>query len=99
MMPLRKPHDRILKGGLIMGVSSRRPVGLKCLVLLALLYLPGVTRLAAQDANDHYVLPPSIVQEYINKDKNLASLEHLSPDGDHFLITSTTELSSLQLMS
>src|SRR5215510_1579428 len=99
MMPLRKPHDRILKRGLLMGVSSKRPVGFKYLVLLALLYFPGVTRLAAQDTNDHYVLPPSIVQEYINKDKNLVSLDHMSPDGDHFLITSTTELSSLQLMS
>jgi dipeptidyl aminopeptidase/acylaminoacyl peptidase len=68
-------------------------------LLLAVLFLAGLGRLQAQDANDRYIQPPSIIQEYINKDKNLATLDQMSPDGDHFLVTSTTELSSLQLMS
>src|SRR5215475_5314483 len=85
--------------GSFMRICSRRQVAVQCLVLLSVCLLPGLTRLSAQDANDRYVLPPSIIQDYINKDKNLVSLDHMSPDGDHFLITSTTELSSLQLMS
>ena len=68
-------------------------------LLLAVLLLPATAPLQAQDANDRYILPPPIIQEYINKDKNLATLDQISPDGDHFLIMSTTELSSLQLMS
>src|ERR1051326_6392691 len=77
----------------------RKSLVLRFALLFASVLLPGFTRLEAQDANDRYALPPSIVQDYINKDKNLVSLEHMSPDGDHFLVTSTTELSSLQLMS
>src|SRR5262245_1655210 len=68
-------------------------------LLLAVLLLSATVPLQAQDANDRYILPPPIIQDYINKDKNLATLDQMSPDGDHFLITSTTELSSLQLMS
>jgi len=69
------------------------------LLLLALFAPISTPPLGAQDANDGYALPPSIVQQYINKDKNLASLDQMSPDGNHFLIPSTTELSTLELMS
>ncbi len=46
-----------------------------------------------------YILPPAPITDYIGRDKNLAELDRLSPDGDHFLLPSSTELSSLELMS
>jgi dipeptidyl aminopeptidase/acylaminoacyl peptidase len=46
-----------------------------------------------------YVLPPARVQEILATDKNYATLDYPSPDGDHFLIPIETELSTLDLMS
>jgi len=48
---------------------------------------------------DHYVLPPESVQRIFATDKNYATLEYMSPDGDHFLVVHQTELSTLALMS
>lgn len=46
-----------------------------------------------------YVQPPASVQELFRRDKNLASLDQLSPDGDHFAVPHFQELTDLQLMS
>ena len=43
-----------------------------------------------------YVLPPSPVQDLFAADPNYATLDHLSPDGDHFVIPLSTELSTLE---
>ena len=48
---------------------------------------------------DGYVLPPASVQELFSRDKNIATLDRLSPDGDHFLIPKFQELTDLKLMS
>ena len=48
---------------------------------------------------DGYVLPPASVQELFRRDKNIATLDRLSPDGDHFVIPKFQELTDLKLMS
>jgi dipeptidyl aminopeptidase/acylaminoacyl peptidase len=48
---------------------------------------------------DGYVLPPAAVQELFQRDKNIPTLDRLSPDGDHFLIPKFQELTDLKLMS
>ena len=48
---------------------------------------------------DGYVLPPASVQELFRRDKNITTLDRLSPDGDHFLIPKFQELTDLKLMS
>jgi dipeptidyl aminopeptidase/acylaminoacyl peptidase len=50
-------------------------------------------------AGDAYVLPPESVQELFRRDKNIATLDRLGPDGDHFLIPQFQELTDLKLMS
>ncbi len=67
------------------------------LVLLPLLSLPVSTR--AQGENDRYILPDPSVQELFDTDRNYATLDHMSPDGDHFLIPFHTELSTLERMA
>ena len=54
---------------------------------------------AQPDSSDSYVLPPPSVQALFDRDKNLASLDRVSPDGRHFLIQRSDELSSLDLMA
>lgn len=46
-----------------------------------------------------YVLPPASIQEIFETDKNYATLQYMSPDGDHFLVPHVNELSTLDLMS
>src|SRR5689334_2149597 len=95
------PHhlrNKLPRGTFMMSAHRVRLAGIR-LSLLVVCLLSALARLEAQDANDKYILPSQIIQDYINKDKNLATLDQMSPDGDHFLIPSTTELSSLQLMS
>jgi dipeptidyl aminopeptidase/acylaminoacyl peptidase len=48
---------------------------------------------------DAYVLPPESVQDLFRRDKNMATLDRLSPDGDHFVIPQFQELTDLKLMS
>lgn len=50
------------------------------------------------DANT-YVRPPAEIERMLLSDKNYATLEYMSPDGDHFLIPHINELSTLELMS
>jgi len=49
--------------------------------------------------HDGYVLPPEGVQRLFATDKNFATLNYMSPDGDHFLVVKINELSTLALMS
>ncbi|MAG68754.1 MAG: hypothetical protein CL471_00410 [Acidobacteria bacterium] len=51
------------------------------------------------DPSDSYVLPPPSVQDLFERDKNLATLDRLSPDGEHFLIPRSDELSSLESLA
>jgi len=71
-------------------------------VLAAMLILTFALPAAAapqEPAKDSYILPPAPIADYINRDKNYITLDQMSPDGDHFFIASTTELSTLKLMS
>ncbi len=42
-----------------------------------------------------YILPDATVQELFSTDPNYATLDHVSPDGDHFVVPLSTELSTL----
>jgi len=48
---------------------------------------------------ESYLLPPTSVQEILNRDKHYDILNALSPDGDHFMISIRAEFSSLELMA
>jgi len=43
-----------------------------------------------------YILPPDPVADLFATDPNFATLNHISPDGDHFVIPLSTELSTLE---
>ena len=67
------------------------------LLLLALLSILASTLTAQQpDPQPGYILPPDPVQDLFATDPNFATLDHLSPDGDHFVIPLSTELSTLE---
>ena len=72
---------------------------LRLALALALTALMVPPALAQGPPGDGYVLPPASVQELFDRDKNIATLDRLSPDGDHFLIPLTQELSNLETMS
>ena len=76
--------------------GSTRVVG--SILLAAVVLWPPAIR-AQVEPSDSYVLPPRAVQELFERDKNLAKLDRLSPDGVHFLIPLSDELSSLELMA
>lgn len=65
--------------------------------LTLLLSLPASTW--AQGEDDRYILPDGRVQELFATDKNYATLDHKSPDGNHFLVPLYTELSTLERMA
>lgn len=46
-----------------------------------------------------YLQPPAEIARILQSDKNYATLNYMSPDGDHFLIPHINELSTLELMS
>jgi len=46
-----------------------------------------------------YMRPPAEIERMLQSDKNYATLDYLSPDGDHFLIPHINELSTLELMA
>jgi len=71
-----------------------------------LLLLVAAAPLAAQEAapavnpdEARYVLPSPSIQTIFATDKNYATLDYVSPDGDHFLVPRVNELSTLALMS
>lgn len=68
-----------------------------------LLPLPAYTqdREGPTENPDHpsYVQAPPEIARILQSDKNYATLDYMSPDGDHFLVTHETELSTLELMS
>lgn len=73
---------------------------LRCVAILLLVALPPVSRADAQQApGDGYVLPPASVQDLFARDKHIATLNRLSPDGDHFVIPHFQELSDLKQMA
>ena len=76
--------------------GSTRVVG--SILLASVVLWPPAIR-AQVEPSDSYVLPPRAVQELFERDKNLAKLDRLSPDGVHFLIPLSDELSSLELMA
>ncbi|MFQ5722219.1 MAG: S9 family peptidase, partial [Candidatus Aminicenantales bacterium] len=57
--------------------------------------------LTAQQAQfeEAYLLPPTSVQEILNRDRHYDVLNALSPDGHHFMIPIRAEFSSLELMA
>ena len=85
------------------------PRARRALVLLTALLLVGdPAGLAGQRAerapatnpdHDRYLEPPAPIGEMLRTDKSYATLEYMSPDGDHFLVPRVTELSTLELMS
>lgn len=66
---------------------------------LALLTWTSSAISAQSMERDGYVLPPQSVQELFERDKNIAKLDRLSPDGDHFVIPQFQELTDLKQMS
>ena len=75
-----------------------RPVAAVWLACIAgVLLLPSPTH--AQSDDDRYILPDPGVRQLFDTDKNYATLDHLSPDGDHFLVPHVTELSTLEEMA
>ena len=54
---------------------------------------------SAQSEADRYILPDPEVRRLFDTDNNYATLDHMSPDGDHFLVPLSTELSTLELMA
>ena len=73
-------------------------------VLTAVLALAPHAGSAQDDAHanpdaDRYVLPPPSLQALLETDKNYASLNYVSPDGDHFVVSVVNQLSNLELMS
>ena len=50
---------------------------------------------AGLDISQGYILPDATVQDLFATDPNYATLDHVSPDGDHFVVPLTTELSTL----
>ena len=75
----------------------------RALTLALLTALPAAAQQGDAPATnpdaDRYTLPPEAVQELFATDKNYATLDYPSPDGDHFLVAKTNELSTLELMS
>jgi dipeptidyl aminopeptidase/acylaminoacyl peptidase len=70
----------------------------KALAFAIVLSLPSPAASQSME-RDGYVLPPESVQDLFRRDKNLATLDRLSPDGDHFAIPQFQELTDLKLMS
>jgi dipeptidyl aminopeptidase/acylaminoacyl peptidase len=77
---------------------TRRP-SLACVFACALAAGLPQAAPAQSMARDAYVQPPASVQELFRRDKNLATLDRLSPDGDHFFVPRFQELTDLKLMS
>ncbi len=48
---------------------------------------------------DGYVLPPPEIQDFYARDPNSVTLDNLSPDGDHFLVTESNPYSNLERVS
>lgn len=68
------------------------------MMLASLVLMTGPTS-AQSMQGDEYVLPPQSVQELFKRDKNIATLDRLSPDGDHFVVPQFQELTDLNQMS
>jgi dipeptidyl aminopeptidase/acylaminoacyl peptidase len=68
------------------------------LSLMLLAWLPP-SAMGQSMERDGYVLPPESVQDLFRRDKHLAKLDRLSPDGNHFVIPHFEELTDLKLMS
>ena len=66
-------------------------------ILLLALTLAGTGSAVAQEGAG-YVLPNDEIQRLFATDKNFVQLDHLSPDGNHFLVLHETELSTLERM-
>ena len=85
--------------------SSHGPRGRPARFLPAILLLLAAP-LAAQEADTRpgghldpalgYILPPDPVVDLFATDPNFATLNHMSPDGNHFVIPLSTELSTLE---
>ncbi|MYB07055.1 MAG: S9 family peptidase [Gemmatimonadetes bacterium] len=75
---------------------------LLCLAGPAILSAPLAAQEADSGSGEHldpppgYVLPPAPVGDLFATDPNFATLDHMSPDGDHFVIPLSTELSTLE---
>src|SRR5262245_54355875 len=79
-------------------MTTRLSCKAPALAFALLVFVPGWS--AAQSMErDAYVLPPESVQDLFRRDKNMAALDRLSPDGDHFFIPLFQELTDLKLMS
>lgn len=67
-------------------------------LMLSALTTPSTSGAQSME-RDAYALPPQAVQELFTRDKNIPSLERISPDGDHFLLARFQELSDLKQMT
>ena len=61
--------------------------------------MPALGQEGIERDTEGYALPDVEIQRILNTDKNYATLDALSPDGDHFLVPLINELSDLDRMS
>jgi dipeptidyl aminopeptidase/acylaminoacyl peptidase len=79
-------------------MTMTRRVGFTALAFVFLLVLPA-SGAGQSMQRDGYVLPPESVQDLFRRDKNMATLDRLSPNGNHFVVPLFQELTDLKLMS
>jgi dipeptidyl aminopeptidase/acylaminoacyl peptidase len=60
---------------------------------------PSAEQVAQAEADARYVQPPAPIADFFKRDPSYAVLDDPSPDGRHFLVTRSTQLSTLELMS
>ncbi len=85
----------------VRSIPAATLLGVMLAAVLALAPHPGSAQddpLVNPDA-DRYVLPDASIQALFETDKNYATLDYMSPDGDHFVVSVRTDLSTLELMS
>jgi dipeptidyl aminopeptidase/acylaminoacyl peptidase len=68
-------------------------------VVLTLLVTAASPRGQQPATSETYVKAPESVAALFRQDKNLTTLDSMSPDGDHFVVPLFNELTSLKLMS
>jgi dipeptidyl aminopeptidase/acylaminoacyl peptidase len=73
-------------------------MSIRRVLLIALAPTILLAAFTASEEERTYILPPEPVRELFERDKNYATLSFPSPDGDHFLVPLTSELSTLEKM-
>jgi dipeptidyl aminopeptidase/acylaminoacyl peptidase len=84
--------------------ASARRWASRIYLVVAILFSPVVAveaqqRITVPVPEQGYLAPPTAVQQLLRRDPNFATLDRVSPDGNHFLVPLTTQLSTLTRMA